>query len=250
LFKLYESREKISLFLRLLTRILIYADNRERLRKTFKRFYVWLLKDSPVTELDHVSERLATKISEADRQVLRKLKTLGHSMMALSCGTADLSERILNMAGIIDCFDVIEGNRFEIDNDQIVGMNLQIMEPSDKVKFLNEIGIASDATVAVGDGYSDIALLDWSRIPKLISPPLRECVVTGKTTHIRLFVIPGLTRNPLFFNALRYWMPDQVRHDRHKFNVFLNYDTASDGRGIRGGWSDMFLNLQLLRQSL
>jgi phosphoserine phosphatase len=167
-YKLYESEEKISLFLRALTQTLIYADNRERLRKMFKRFYVWFLKGTPVAELDLVSERLAAKIPGADQQVLKNLKAQGHTMMVLSCGTADLSERILNMAGIIDCFDVIEGNRFEIDNDQITGMNLQMMEPEDKVKFLNEMGIVSDATVAVGDGYSDIPLLNWSRVPIII----------------------------------------------------------------------------------
>ncbi|MGD8764438.1 MAG: hypothetical protein PVG87_19185, partial [Desulfobacteraceae bacterium] len=41
MYKLYETEEKISLVLRTLTRILIYADNREHLRKTFKRFYAW-----------------------------------------------------------------------------------------------------------------------------------------------------------------------------------------------------------------
>jgi len=45
--------------------------------------------------------------------------------------------------------------------------------------------------------------------------------------HIGVFVIPGLTRNPLFFQVLRYWMPDQARHDKQKLNTFSNYDTAS-----------------------
>lgn len=152
----------------MLTRILIYADNRERLRKTFKRFYVWLLKGSPVTELDHVSERLATKISEADRQVLRQLKTLGHSMMVLSCGTADLSERVIKMAGLHDCFDDIEGNRFKIVNGRITGMAFGMNNPEDKVKYLQKKGISPDTAIAVGDGYTDIPLLDWARISIIV----------------------------------------------------------------------------------
>jgi hypothetical protein len=28
-----------------------------------------------------------------------------------------------------------------------------------------------------------------------------DCVTIGKTTHIGVFVIPGLTRNPLFFQS-------------------------------------------------
>jgi hypothetical protein len=29
-----------------------------------------------------------------------------------------------------------------------------------------------------------------------------DCVVIGKTTHIAVFVIPGLTRNPVFFQSV------------------------------------------------
>jgi hypothetical protein len=54
----------------------------------------------------------------------------------------------------------------------------------------------------------------------------RDCVAIGKTPQIGVFVIPGLTRNPFFFKILRYWMPDQVRHDSYKLDAFLNYDTA------------------------
>jgi hypothetical protein len=31
--------------------------------------------------------------------------------------------------------------------------------------------------------------------------PQTDCVTIGKTTHIGVFVIPGLTRNPLFFQS-------------------------------------------------
>jgi hypothetical protein len=41
--------------------------------------------------------------------------------------------------------------------------------------------------------------------------PLENVSPWGNQTH-DCFVIPGLTRNPAF-SALRYWMPDQVRHD-------------------------------------
>jgi hypothetical protein len=29
-----------------------------------------------------------------------------------------------------------------------------------------------------------------------------------------------------FFKVLRYWMPDQVRHDRQRLSTFLNPDTV------------------------
>ena len=152
MYKLYETEEKISLVLRTLTRILIYADNREHLRKTFKRFYAWFLKGTGVNILDQVSQRLAAKISETDRQTVIELKRQGHAMMVLSCGTADLSERVLKIAGLGDCFDVIEGNRFEMVNDQISGMLHSMDNPENKVKFFQHKGIRPEQTVAIGDG--------------------------------------------------------------------------------------------------
>lgn len=164
LHQLYETGENIPAIVRAMARIMIYADNKERLRKTFKRFYVWFMKGAYVTELDRVSERLAEKIPIADRKVLRDLKTRVHTMIVLSCGTADLSQRVLKMAGIDDCFDVIEGNRFNIVNDRIRGMTYCMSNPEDKVKFLQKNGISTDNTIAVGDGYTDIPMLDWARI--------------------------------------------------------------------------------------
>ena len=45
------------------------------------------------------------------------------------------------------------------------------------------------------------------------------------------FVIPAKAGIHCCFNALRFWMPDQVRHDRRILGAFLNYDTASLRRG-------------------
>jgi hypothetical protein len=50
--------------------------------------------------------------------------------------------------------------------------------------------------------------------------PHSGCVTIGKTMHIGVFVIPGLTRNPLFFQSFTLLdagsvipVPDQVRDD-------------------------------------
>jgi phosphoserine phosphatase len=168
LYKLYESEEKISLFLRTLTRVLIYADNRERLRKTFKRYYAWFLKGTGVNILDQVSQLLAEKIPELDRQALMQLKSKGHPMMVLSCGTADLSERVIKMVGLTHCFDYIEGNRFHIVNGKITGMLFNMDNPEQKVKFLQEKRISPENAIAVGDGYTDIPLLNWAGIPVML----------------------------------------------------------------------------------
>ena len=164
-YKLNLQNERISLFTRLLARFLNYADNREMLTSAFKRFYGWFMKETHVSVLDTVCELLAEKISDEDRQALLQLKSGGYRMAVLSCGTADLSERVLRKAHIDSCFEFIAGNRFKIDNHHITGMKLSMNKPESKVDYLNDIGMDADSTVAVGDGYTDIPMLDWSRFP-------------------------------------------------------------------------------------
>jgi phosphoserine phosphatase len=147
---------------------IIYADRRERLRKTFKMSYIRLLKGAPATVLDEVCRDLAEKILEADRKVFRKLKADGYDLLVLSCGTADLSERVLRFAGLIDCFSRIEGNRFEFEADRIAGMQLRMPNPKDKLKMIKKLNLSPDRTIVVGDGYTDLPLLNWASIPVII----------------------------------------------------------------------------------
>ena len=147
---------------------IIYADQRERFRKTFKRAYVRLLRGTPASTLDEVSRHLAQIISTADRNSLRHLKNNGYDMIVLSCGTADLSERILEVAGLRDCFRLIEGNRFRFSKDRITGMNFDIPDPDDKLTFVKNLNLSPERTIVVGDGYTDLPLLNWSSIPVMI----------------------------------------------------------------------------------
>jgi phosphoserine phosphatase len=143
----------------------IFADRRERFRRTFKKSYIRMLKGTPPSALDAVSRNLAQKISTQDRNVVRQLKADGYDMMVLSCGTADLSERVLKFAGLSDCFSRIEGNRFQFDEDRIVGMHLRLPNPEDKLALIKKLNLAPDQTIVVGDGYTDLPLLKWSSIP-------------------------------------------------------------------------------------
>ena len=149
-------------------RAMIYADQHERLRRAFKMSYIWMLKGTPSAGLDRVCRNLAGKISTADRSVLRTLKEDGHDMIVLSCGTADLSERVLRFAGLLDCFSLIEGNRFQFAGDRIAGMELRLPDPADKLLMMQQLNLSPDHTMVVGDGYTDLPLLNWSAIPVII----------------------------------------------------------------------------------
>jgi len=168
LYKLNETVPRPPYIVRAIARLLIGADRRQMLRKTFKRFYIRLMKGTPIAVMDQVGRRLSDRISPQDRQALARLKSENYRMVVLSCGTAELSERTLTNAGLRDCFETIAGNCFKISQGLIKGMTLHVANPVDKVRWLTKNGISPDEAIAVGDGYTDIPLLDWAKISVLV----------------------------------------------------------------------------------
>ena len=47
-------------------------------------------------------------------------------------------------------------------------MTLPIPNPQDKVRYLVEQKIEPDRCIAVGDGYTDIPMLDWAKMSVLV----------------------------------------------------------------------------------
>lgn len=160
--------KKISFLKRLFAKAIIYADKKEMFRRLFKKFFIHFLINTKIETLDKVAEMLAQKISITDRKTFLKLKEYGHHMIVISCGTADLSEKILRHAGIETCFKKVEGNRFKIESGHIVGMDFHIPDPQDKLKLVRAWNISPKNSIVVGDGYTDRPLLDWAEIPVLI----------------------------------------------------------------------------------
>ena len=89
-------------------------------------------------------------------------------MIVLSCGTANLAENTLQKAGLAGCFESVAGNRFESENGKISTMTLHIPNPEDKVRYLARRNIDPGRCMAVGDGYTDIPMLDWAKFPVLL----------------------------------------------------------------------------------
>lgn len=167
-YRMNQPEEPFGLLKKAYAKAIIYADRRERLRNTFKKSYIRFLKGTPSRVLDEVCRGLAEKIPTADRNVFRQLKTDGYEMMVLSCGTADLSERTLRFAGLRDCFSRIAGNRFEFGADRIAGMQLQLPNPEDKLAMIKKLNLSPVITMVVGDGYTDLPLLNWASVPVII----------------------------------------------------------------------------------
>ncbi len=163
-----QSRKSFGCFKKIYTKAIIYADQHERLRRVFKTAYIRLLKGTPSNVIDEVCRSLAEKISAADRRAYRQLKADGHHMLVLSCGTADLSERVLKFAGLENCFNLIEGNRFQFEENRINGMQLRLPDPEDKLHMMRSLNLSPKDTMVIGDGYTDLPLLNWSAMPVLI----------------------------------------------------------------------------------
>jgi len=157
---LQDAGRKTGIARALLGRALTWADQRGYLERSFKRLYAFCLRGLRVEELDIQAARFAQHISAEDRQAIRAIRNLGLRMIVISCGTADLSQRILKSGGLWDCFDRLEANRLRFRENRIAGIDVHIHLPGDKVKAAEQLGIPLPQSIATGDGMTDIPLLD------------------------------------------------------------------------------------------
>jgi phosphoserine phosphatase len=47
-------------------------------------------------------------------------------------------------------------------------MDPGIADPDDKLAMMNKLNLSPERTIVVGDGYTDLPLLNWSSIPVVI----------------------------------------------------------------------------------
>ncbi len=160
---------------RLATPLLVEADRRQwfctdRRRRIYLKAYAWLLEGTPAAFLDTLARDLARRISTADRRALARLRRAGHPMAVVSCGTADLSERILRLAGVDTCFEWVAGNRLRFHSGAVAGMQIRLLDAGSKVRCVARRGIDLGRSAVVGDGYTDLPLLERAGIPIMMDP--------------------------------------------------------------------------------
>lgn len=192
-----EPRPRWPLHRRLYGRLLALADRRGWLGGGFKMRYARLLRGTPAALIDVVAGRLAGRICEDTRRSLFELRARGHRLLVVSCGTADLSERVLHIAGVLPCFDLLLGNRFLFADGRIAGLRLEVPLPLAKLQAVRAAGLAPESTVAVGDGPTDLPLLRWAAVPVVVArggrgkPPW---VGSGWEVICRLSQLPEILR--------------------------------------------------------
>jgi phosphoserine phosphatase len=155
---------------RLYCRLVAYGDRRGWLGSSFKSHYIRLLRGTERELVDEVAVRLADRISSETRRTFAELQERGHRLIIASCGTADLSERILGAAGVLHHFEALLGNRFVFARGKITGMQLSVPSPRAKLQIVRASGLSAESTVVVGDGPTDLPLLAWAGVPVVVAP--------------------------------------------------------------------------------
>ena len=170
-------------------RLFVYGDRQGWHPGMLKVLYGWCLRGMPLAVLDGICERIATYISAADRAAIRSLAGGELRMAILSCGTGDLSQRTLRAAGLDDCFERIEANWFSTCDGYITGIERRIYLPETKVDIAAERSGDLGSVVAVGDGLTDLPLLDRVGRPVLIAKGSRAGHFAQRGYHI----VPSLS---------------------------------------------------------
>jgi len=152
----------------LLTRAIIYADMKGWIGHYFKPLYLWAAKGTKEDIIERVTEELAGRISMEDRNTLKALQRAGHKQVLISCGTENLSRAVLHKSGILKCFSDVVANRFIFKDHVISGIEYRTLKPADKLNAVISMGFNPEDTIVVGDGPTDIPLLNWSVFPVVI----------------------------------------------------------------------------------
>lgn len=154
---------------------LIYGDRHQwfrhrHSRKFYRLLYNVGLKGTPIAFLDRVAEDTAMLISAEDRKALHEMRAFGLRMLVISCGTLDLCERTLEKAGVRDCFETVKANPLRLKHGRIAGGGeTPLISAEDKLFTARGLlGRRPAGIVAVGDGYTDIPLLDWVPWPVML----------------------------------------------------------------------------------
>jgi phosphoserine phosphatase len=169
---------------------LIYGDRHQWFisrpsRKLYRMLYSWALKGTPATFMDRVAKDMAALISADDRNALHALQARRFRMLVVSCGTLQLCEKILERAGVKPCFEVIRANPLKLKAGCIAGGVSCLVSAEDKLSLARKLtGNNPKGVVAVGDGYTDIPLLNWVQKPIMMDPDhSKRSAYAGRPYH-------------------------------------------------------------------
>ena len=168
-------------------RLFVHGDRRGWHPGLLKVLYGRCLRGVPLSALDPIAEELAAHIAPPDREALCALAEDGPPMVLLSCGTADLSQRTLRAARL-DCFSAVEANQLLVNGERIAGIERRVTDPKTKVDVAAGYGVPWEEVIAVGDGLTDVPLLDRAGVAILVAGGEKAHRFAGRPYH----VVPSL----------------------------------------------------------
>lgn len=164
----------ISFVKKIISRAVIYGDQKELLGHSFKKYYNQILCGLDSTVLELVVKALSKLIPDENIETLLFCAEKGFKMSLVSCGTGNLNLGSLEKRGVADLFDSYASNFFTFKDGKFSGMEFNILRGTDKVCYAEKMGWNREKTIAVGDGYTDIPILDWVACPILLDPTKRK----------------------------------------------------------------------------
>jgi HAD superfamily hydrolase (TIGR01490 family) len=130
--------------------------------------------------VDQVFEQYKDQLFVFTRDMLKRLKSEGYFIIAISGSQHEIVQKLANYHG----FDVAVGAKLEINKDKYTG---KIVTPIfDKkatlTKIISKYNLSNKGSIGVGDTKSDIALLKYVEHPIAFNPNLvlyKEAVNNG-----------------------------------------------------------------------
>lgn len=129
--------------------------------ENFHLRYEEMTRSSTAELVDQVAAHLARLLSQEDRSSLLSLKeSSGADFAIFTCGTENLAESFLSHLGIRDLFESIRGKRLTFTEGEETTLSVDIHTPEAKRSALEELRPIYRTIVAVGDGPTDIPMLE------------------------------------------------------------------------------------------
>ncbi|MCP5514419.1 MAG: haloacid dehalogenase-like hydrolase [Spirochaetales bacterium] len=163
-------KDSLPFFKRAVSRAAIFADQKQLLGHSFKKYFNWIVKDTEKSVIEKVTTSIASQIPDSHIDVFSDLYNKGFPMSIISCGTWDLCHPPLVKRKADGFFSRIVSNYFTYRGNRISGMDYHVRKGEDKITHADALGYDPVKTIVIGDGYTDLPLLDWCSFPVLIDP--------------------------------------------------------------------------------
>ncbi len=189
---LYKENKQLSFIKRIVAKAALYADNKQIIGPSFKKYYRWVMKGVNTYILEEVNNALAIAIPDSYIDTLSSFAAKGFKMYVISCGTVELCVNPLKIKKADTLFKEIIANQFIYKNNKIDGLILNVASGEEKVKIAEKLNLKPESTIVVGDGYTDIPLLEWSSYPFMVDPEKKRRKRFGDRNYTFIESLPQL----------------------------------------------------------